>query len=348
MKTFEKKSELLMIYIPIIMVVLSILCLYYGANGKINKDIVFYQAISDYIFFNTLHVPLTFLLTGLIPNFRQWANLKKISGPFNFWWNSIIVYLTCFTILYLGSGIFLKFSSSITLFVVAQALRIFLISFHSSGQSIGVSAMYNQDFLKTNPDSRNRITTIRRIEKILIWSLVVSLTAIWVLNFKKERLVLTFLNPANNPLIAFLGFIIMLSGILIVLMPFIYPSGLRKIKFLFHLRYILHFLQILTPVALIGKSITHGLENVVVIKKLMGQQDNAIIKKFLIYGFIICAFWALIGLPRLLDNSFLKTEIFHIYLSLVWAFDLTHYWADRVLYRMDDLKTRELIGPSLV
>lgn len=348
MKLEEKKDFyfLQMLIVPIFILIFSLFFL------KINRSTENFQAIfkyshlmADYLFFNTLHIPLPFLLVFFVPEFRKWSKIKGISGPFSFWGNSTVIFGISFIFLYLGSGIIREFAVNDEFFFIAMCLRLFLIGFHAAGQSMGISLLLNRYTNLEKSIGFVRLNKIRIFEKILIWSLVILMLAASVVGFKHVQILTPHSIQDSIRIFLFIMVIIIVS--LLVLYPLFFPKNIRWIKFIFHLRYLFYILDFFTPLSLIGHWCAHGTEYLFITKKVIANNASNLPKRFWKFSLLVIVAWGVFVFARTIELFNFQKSWLHLYLSIAWAGDLTHYWADRVIYRMKNQETRELIAPSL-
>ncbi len=342
---FGKRTDRFFLYLPVFFVIASIahIISIKLLNTPIGKR-DFYLArliISDYLFFNTIHVPLTFVVLATIPEFKHWAKLTKISGPFNFWINALLVFLLSTTLIYLGGGLLPNSANNFLFFINAMLFKNLMSNYHAVGQCLGISTIINQKYLtKKCMDNNLKILKLRRFEGLIatfiIW--IFTFTGFYVLS-SENREVGSF---SKLPIL-----ILLILSVSLVMSAFRYPKEIRFLKFKYLIRYLLWPLQLITPIALTARQMNHGLENMLVLNNIYKNSINETQKKFLKFSIFIIFIWVLIGLPRALNQAQLLGPSARIFFSITWAIDITHYWADRVVYRMRDKTTRDNHGHLL-
>jgi hypothetical protein len=92
----------------------------------------------------------------------------------------------------------------------------------------------------------------------------------------------------------------------------------------------------------------HGIESFLILDRILQNSKEYYKKLFIKFALLVSVIWIIWCLPRELHNEALALGNVRIFFSLLWAVDLTHFWAERVIYRMRDGYTREVIGPLLV
>ncbi len=336
-----------MLYLPIMILIVLVFMLMLP-KGTFPTEKLFSTShfFADYLFFNTLHVIIPFLFILIIPEYKEWAGIKGISGPFKYWQNTLIISTFFFIMVLLGSSVMESLAINSNWFYFAYIIRIILRGFHSVGQSIGLSMTFNADYLKDSRNENKKLINLRSFEKVLTWSLVLVMLVLFTLNFRGNPLRF-MLNPGRDYFIASFIYLNVLITLILMLYPLLYPKELRWIKFLFHLRFAFFSLQFLTPFALIGIWCAHGTEYLYITNRILSKKSLEIRKYFWKMFLIVGSIWGIAVIFRSIDYYNFERKWLIIYLAIIWTVDLTHYWTDRVLFKMKNKETRELIGPSL-
>ncbi len=356
---FGNKRDLFLFYFSPIALIFTFIQLYdvYFLNlNNSNRNLIL-SVLSNFVFFNYLHVPLTFLMIAFLPQFQKWSKTDKSSGPFPFWVNAIFIYLFFFLLVFLSGGFILSYSYGLLFFAVALIIRIYLGALHNLGQVYGLSVILNTNYITLNAGSPSRFDKLRNSEKIHIYiytCIIVALQLVFAFSIFGDP------NAYYPKSIWFLS----LVGIsLITIMSLFctclyYPKEMRQAKILLYLRLLLWPFEPISSVAFFARRANHGIEYMCVSTHMIQKEkfsNKKIVIFFSIYGLVIVVwlffFLAELNLPKndlSLDYFFKPFSLWQLFFSMRWAVDLTHYWTDSVIFKMKNEVTRKYIGPLLV
>lgn len=345
MKIFSKNLDRLLLVFPNVLLAVAIIhaILIVFFNFPFNPITALQLFVIESLFFSAFHVPLTFVLLRTLPEFKEWTKKSKTSGPFSFWVNTALVYILSAGLIYMGGGLFLHYSNSLYFFVFALSFKNILRIYHNIGQATGVSILINQKYLNQEQKSEEQ----KKIFKLRIWEGWMSNILIWVFSFYAFFMVLNI--PGDNLYVTYVFFSLLLIpcfGLLAI--GLLSPPKLRLIKSQFLLRHFLCPLQLFSPLAFAARIINHGIESFVIISTILKNSLSENRIYFLKIAFLISIIWIIWCIPRELRDEDLALGNARLFFSLLWAVDLTHFWAERVIYRMRDSYTRETIGPLLL
>ncbi len=343
MKLFGLNIDRLLIQLPVFFLIISIIQVMFVMTQKspVYQFSPVQLFVVECIFFSAFHVPLTFVLFFTIPEFKLWAKHTKNSGPFSFWINCLIVYILSASILYLGGGLIQDQSYSYLFFIIAYFFRNLMRFYHNIGQATGVSVLINQKYIQENQDYDAKL-----FERLRKWEGHVSFFLIWFISLFTVYLLI--LEPGSKKDPIFIGFLILLVPCFAFLfIALSYPKKMRFLKFQFLLRHFFCPLQFFSPIAFGARLANHGMENFFIVNKILNNSKNEHKKLFIQVSSFAVIVWIIWCIPRELGLRKFAIGDIRLFFSLLWAVDLTHFWAERVLYRMRDQYTKKMIGPFL-
>lgn len=306
--------------------------------------------LRDYIFLNTLHVPITMVMVLFLPELRTWMERKSSSlGKFKY--EAIATFLFFMILGILGhrlGGKSVELQPLIalpSLNLAAKITFILLSIYHGAGQLCGVSLSIQ----KSQPHILNPLSEKR--ERILFRFLIWSLVAFGFCTTLNTQTLVGRMPTGTDLFLRVDLILIAVFAISIFLNAFSFDKSI-KTKKLFFLSFLLIYPFFGTvPFVNLAIGANHGLVYFLISKKMISNSTlNPFQKrKFYFYTGGVCLIWGFIAIPRYLE----KTDAFDstgliLLLGFLTAMDLFHYWLDRNIFRMRHKENRDLIAPLLL
>ena len=123
----------------------------YAVQPLINKnvDTYYFRIAKDFLFFNTLHVPLTIFLLFTNLNMNTWLRRKKTIFR-KFKYEIILAFFIFSLTAYFAAQkgvVFFKTNSQINTYyvIIFKVLFLLLTAFHGLGQNYGISSVLNKN-----------------------------------------------------------------------------------------------------------------------------------------------------------------------------------------------------------
>jgi hypothetical protein len=301
------------------------------SNGTFNAYLV------NYVFFNALHVPITFVMIYALPEFRHHA--QSLSR-----WTTFLVLPFLFLITFFGyrSGMYTPSRVLVPdayLFFLSKVLFLFLIAFHGLGQHLGLSILINKgwkDQSRFGPNWRERWLFRSLMAHILIYSVLVFLE-----HFH-------FWSPYFLQLKIFSAYSTVFQAVGVVANGFTFPRVFRAKKVLFLIR-VLEFAFV--PFSLFATLLlqaNHGLEYVLISKKMLVNSELDEMQKAktrtLIYASV--ATWGIICLCGYVTINW-SVPVVTALLAIQTVGSMVHYWLDSVIFRMSAPENKASLGRLL-
>jgi hypothetical protein len=362
---FRPRDENLNLALTVLAIFFIAAEFYFGWRIYIEDHFKLIGFIAAVVLLETLHVVLTFVGVLLTPNLHRWAH-SFTGGKI---WKIGLRLAICFTLIFLFIFIPLtianyKMSHSHFFEQVTLILIIMVTLHHRISQNQGISLSYARVLevgSGTNTMATSPSAHLRRLEKVsftllLIFSGLTYLTffGAWALRglFGIEA---TF----RESLMSFSAKAALASALSVVVLGvyqyFQYHRGegrgLARNKLIYSLRAFFYPLAPISYCAFWATETLHGFEYVLLWRKLgtglTVKPSNPNIKGVVfLAGAIIVIYYFLTFSSFVIAPS--KTLLLRLIYSLYTAVTLTHFYADRMLFRMKNPASRSIIGPLIV
>lgn len=307
-----------------------------------------WNLVADVVFFDATHTILTWTILCL-PEGRAWLQNRQTRAPFFLpWWIGVALF---FIALFCVDRLWLAKENPL----IHDWLRLSLIFFpiwHTLAQSKGLSLSYNQVWQKAKApigDDRARLERARTWEH-RAFALLITYVFLWrVPKVFGERIL-------SAAMVHTLSWLVLGAAILSLAAVFRdLDRSLARKKGLFLSRLLIVPIWAHNPVGSIIYQGIHGMEYLFTFLHMSKGSSAPPLTKKRIYLLAVALF-----LPTFLFSLILgfHTQItawlpgFSVFVvpiaALVFANTYTHFFFDRVLFRMRDADTREKIGGLLV
>ena len=356
---FRPADEKLNLTLTLIAVGLISAELFFGLRGTLRPNYSFINLLAGLLFLEAFHVILTFVGILFTPELQRWSAALTGGRPWKFWLPVAARVIFLFSIIFFSSMVTERSTKHSTLLVHLIVVTIVIVTVHHRiFQNQGISLSYS---LILGQDSR-----LRRLEKRAFW-LFFSCTAVHYMTY--------LCRPALHSLFGFSSHLIqvgrtismalalLFASLLMALAFYQYrqapekPAAQYKVVYLF--RTFFYPLVSVSYCALIATETLHGFEYVLLWRKLSrGFKEKLSSQKLIIS--LACALtiaalfyvvtyqkfiWKLVGVE---GNSAAKTLWLRLSFSTYLAVTLTHFYIDKVLFRMKNPASRAIIGPMII
>lgn len=302
--------------------------------------------IRDYLFFNTLHVPMSLYLILMVPELKTWVRRKNsILGNYKYeiatvFFVFIIISIFGHVVGQLNKPLRPIFSSP-TLFFAGSLLFGLLNIYHGLGQNCGVSLTIQKTNLDPTNDKAERRE--RSLFRFLTWAVVLFSCAF--------QLQLAYDNPWTQPFASFFSAVLALFAISIILNAFTFAKNIRKKKVFFLSFLVVYPFITFVPFVSFVIGAQHGIVYFFITKKMVKNSslEKTKKRKMLSWMALTALVWGIICIPRYYEISkYLGSYFLLILLGFLTSVDLFHFWLDRNIFRMRHKENRELIAPLLL
>ena len=342
----KKKMFAFINTVSIVFLIVTVVYFFYVQKIGIRQSRVavseqlYFFLVTDFLFFNTLHVPMTFALLFTVPGFRKW--LENYSSIFRSMKLEMgIAFGLFFLISLLGGQIGIQVNkyqpaSNLTFFIIYHTLFWLLASYHGIGQVYGISMIINKE---EKHETENITSGI--VEKFLFQLLPM------LYFFRIIQLMLSaFINSLVITYATFfrINYILLIGACCAVFInAFFSPKTIRTKKVIFLSRIFIYPFVGLVPIASFAASANHGIEYLYVVRNVISNQEN---KKLILWTVVVAGLiWGILTMPR----YFSATQYFSIgtltpFLAVLTSVDLLHYWLDKNIFRFRNPVSLKYIG----
>ena len=293
--------------------------------------------IADYLFFNTLHVPITLCMLIMLPEFKNWNQHTKNNLTGSFLRDAVFAYLILFTLFFFGR----TFESS-GFHATGLVLYFSFLTMHNAGQVRGLSTIMSINAFKKYPSEKARLDKIFNRERYFFTIIVIG---------QLRALTGVLFRPTFSFAIPYSVAIAALGVIGLMINCGLLPHEIRNAKLKFLIRLALYPVTTLSIVGQVAASSNHGLEYLIVTKNIAARSSESPKgkQKFYLFTAVCIALWGILELylyfPGL--KSLHPSPIFPTKYSMALAFVILHVWMDRGLFRMRDPVARAQHGKLL-
>lgn len=330
MRLFRTPFEQLNLAIPAVFLALA-LAEYFSGSRSLWQYQDFLKYMQDLIFFNGLHVCLTFVYLGATASGREAIGLFiKDAGRFGLarigfvFIGSVAIYYLTHTYYRSGSTVFALFYIGLT----AVRRR------HDLGQSKGLLRIANREFIRQNPNSTED-TVFKRaqlFEHYLINSFYFTSLVSIITYFDYG----VDLGAWSKPIfrISFTLSMLLAGGVSICAL--ISPKGTRLWKFIYSLRFYLKAFGPFSAIAAYAGAAVHGTEYLFVTDKILKserRQNRLLISISTLFATILSVFiaYALIRYPELFIPSISNRDALPL-ISVAFGIIITHFHLDHLIF----------------
>lgn len=330
MRLFRTPFDQLNLAIPVVFLTFAI-AEYFSGSRSLWQYQTYLKYVQDIIFFNGLHVCLTFVYLGTTVSGRQAVSLFiKNAGYFGIARVGLVFFGSA-GIYYFTHANYRNGTLAFALFYIAlTALR----RRHDLGQSKGLLRIANREFVRQNPywDNDAGFRRIQQLEHYFIKAFYfTSLTSVityfdygielgaWTKLTFKISLTLSMLLAAGVTACALLS-----------------PKGTRLWKFIYSTRFYIKAFGPFSAIAAYAGAAVHGAEYVFVTDKIVQsekRQGRLLTSIFTLSSIILGAFlaFAFFRYPSFFIPSLSKQDKLPL-LSLAVGIVITHYYLDHLIF----------------
>jgi hypothetical protein len=299
------------------------------------------EFIVSYIFLNTAHIIVTFLMIGFLPEFKKWFSSFLVPSVTTF------KHLLAVLVILITNFIVAKAISVNDLYLSAGLLFLIILTLiHNFSQTKGILLLYNKSLWPHLNDGEKLIQKkIENRERFLFSA---------ALFFLISRIVLKeFLKIKSSFLLFGLNamFCVAVAGILLNSLAF--PAKNKSNKHRYQLTLVYDALSLFSPFALLIRRSLHGIEYAVYSQGIFQRSNRkwpraAVIILFMSFSLLVlCTF--LFSKKYFVGDSInlpveVKTWIWFVLNSL----EILHYYFDRYIFKFSEKSVQEHLSPVLL
>ena len=293
----------------------------------------FPRFIANIVFFNALHLGITFFLIFETEAFLNWKK-HTLKSTFSFHQKLIFLFI-CFWLF--------QFFCKDMIYKIGTLLISFYGFYHVIKQQLGISLSFNHKSSHLNKTSNNLIRGFDHIFFNLL--ILISWVFISIEHF-------SFLRKSDYIIYVQCSFFSVVL-IYIVINYIAFGRAFFNEKLYFFPRLLIYPLLPVSFLALIGWLSIHGMEYLFVTKNFISLKKKSFKKTLFSFGFLFFIIIALLSFVNQKAGFFALLDIESpeplnkIFWVTLGACQLLHYWVDGKIFRMKDPLVRKYIAPVL-
>lgn len=307
-----------------------------------------------------VHVYLTFFILGGLPEMKSWTKETRIlKMPFTV--HILLLWTAFFLLAFFGGSLFARPANWAIFYVMIFFMYVARLH-HGLAQMQGISQIYNHAEMPALSE-RQKFEKFLTREKIAFN--VIKFCVLGGLSFY-VFVPSDYMGRLNVPMrVLFWGGVI--ASVYLLYNSYTYRSVGGKRKIFFLLRVFLYALQAFSFVAAIGSLFTHSIEYFMVADKMSVTSSVGNQKRKRLYSYLALAMIPIMGYTVFryfcidkLSFEYVKSSLnnlenfnggtnvlFLVLVAFSFSIDFTHYYTDRVLFRMRSPNSRKYTAPLL-